>query len=260
MTVKDKIKELDSKFLNKFLFRRLNTRKVHLYCTGLFKSGTHSIHNIFKKYCRSEHEPDNIELMNLYFKIERGEVSTKRLQKIVAKREKRLYLEMNSCGFNYLILEQLLKLYPEAKYIHTIRDPYSWLDSWINHDLNHDFMKITQRYFDENFKRDKIPYAKEEEILKDLNLPTIDGMLSYWQNHNLSVLRKVPPNKLLVVKTKDISDEIDVIIKFAGLSKLRDNVDSHAYKAKKKHHILDKMDEKFVKQKLGCYSLEAVDF
>jgi hypothetical protein len=260
MIVKDKIKELDSEYLNKFLFRKLNTRKVHLYCTGMFKSGTHSIHNIFKKYCRSEHEPDNIELMNLYFRIASGRLSKKKLEKIVAKREKRLYLEMDSCGFNYLILDQLLKLYPEAKFIHTIRAPYAWLDSWINHDLNHDFMEITQRYFDENFMRDKIPYAKEEKVLKYLNLPTIDGMLSYWQNKNLSVLKKVPNNKLLVVKTKDISGNLDAILKFAGLSKIQDSVDSHAYKAKKKHHILDRLDEKFVQQKLDHYSLETVDF
>lgn len=227
-----------------------------MYCTGTFKSGTHSIHSIFKKYCRSSHEPDKAELMDLYFK--KDTTSAKKTQKMVTKREKRLYLEMNSSGLNYLILDQLLNLYPEAKFIHTIRAPYAWLNSWIDHDLNHPFKEITQRYFDRLFKRGKIPYAKEEKILKDLNLPTIGGMLSYWQKHNLSVLEKVPPSKLLVIKTKDISDELDTIFEFTGLSKIHSDIDSHAYKAKKKHNILDRLDEKFVEQKLDRYSLKTV--
>ena len=251
---------LDRKYLDKFIFRNLRSRNTHVYCTGTPKSGTHSIAHIFDRSLLNAHEPDRDELVDIYFKKRSNNISKQELREIVSEREKRLHLEMNSSCYNYIIIEELLEIYPNSKFIHPVRTARNWLDSWINHEINHqncEFHDSLRPYFDTVFKKDKIPYSEEEKVLERMNLPTIEGMLSYWKEHNLKVLQTVPEDRLFVLRTKDISNKIESIIEFTGIDNiLQKKRNSHAYKADEKHDILSSIDSKYLNRMIDKYSIE----
>ena len=249
--------QFDRKFLKRYLYRKIKPRQVHLYCTGTPKSGTTSLVTIFKDVLRVRHEPNRDRLRVLYFEIKNNTISEDKLRSIVQKQERQSYLELNSSCFNYIIINELVNLFPNAKFIHPIRSPLAWLNSWINHDINHRSNKNHQKcknYFDTIFKRKTLPYAPEERILKKMNLPTIKGMLSYWRRHNLKILNTVPSDRLLVIQTKNISDKIESIYKFAGISNIPDDINTHANQVSQKHGILKAIDDRFLTQKINIYS------
>ena len=251
--------QFDRKFLRRYFYRKLKPRRVHLYCTGTPKSGTTSLVTIFKDVIRVRHEPNRDRLRVLYFKIKNNTISKDKLRNIVKQQQRQSYLELNSSCFNYIIIDELVKLFPNAKFIHPIRSPRAWLNSWINHDINHRFNKNHQKcknYFDTIFRQNQLPYRPEESILKKMNLPTIDGMLSYWRTHNLKILNAVPTDRLLVIQTKNISNKIRSIYKFAGLSHIPDDINTHANQVSENHGVLSKIDDSFLEQKISTYSFE----
>ena len=251
---------LDKKYLNKFIFRNLRERNTHLYCTGTPKSGTHSIAHIFDRVLLNAHEPERDELVDIYFKKRSDNITKQKLRDLVRDREKELHLEMNSSCYNYIIIEELLEVYPDSKFIHPIRSARNWLDSWLNHEINHQSCEIhhsLRPYFAAIFQKDKIPYREEEKVLERMNLPTIEGMLSYWKKHNLKILQTVPKERLFVLQTKDISDNIDEIIEFSGLENFTpEQRNSHTYKAEEKHNVLSSIDSNYLERMINKYSIE----
>lgn len=256
--IKNTLLKCDRIFFNRYIYRKLKSRRVHLYCTGTPKSGTSSLVTIFKNRLRVNHEPKRDQLRKLYFSIKNGDITEPELKKVIRDRERELYLELNSSCFNHIIIDQLVALYPEAKFIHPIRSPRAWLDSWINHRINHRGEKIHQRFEKYNYdicNQGRIPYAPEERILQKMNLPTIEGMLSYWRRHNLKILNTVPGDRLLVLRTKEISNSIKQIYTFAGVTDIPEYLNCHANRASKKHGILNAIDDRFINRKINKFAL-----
>jgi hypothetical protein len=166
------------------------------YCVGMAKTGTTTIHAIFSSSCyRSAHEPEGRFIIPKIFDFAKGKIDQTQLTRYVKHRDRRLGLEMDSSNINYYLIDILVREFSEAKFILTIRDCYSWLDSQIEQHmrvLGKDW--YTQPWIDLQdfrFKSSK-KHAKEEKILADKGLYTIDGYLSYWKKHNSKVLAKVP--------------------------------------------------------------------
>ena len=65
----------------------------------------------------------------------RREIPKLDLQQLVHRRDKALWLEMEASAFNVHVLDLLVQEFPHARFILTIRDCYSWVDSALNHQL-----------------------------------------------------------------------------------------------------------------------------
>lgn len=244
-------RKLKGVFRTTFLFPLLRPRKTHIYGTGTAKSGTHSIGAILDNQLYAAHEPEGQEVIDIILTVAAGHVDDSELGRYLLKRDRRLWLDIDSSQLNFFILSKLVELFPDAKFILTIRDPYSWLDSFVNHQLAREGSDKWVKLRDLRFRPDIYTHQQGELILKENGLYTLDGYLSYWGNHNRTVIDTVPENRLLIVRTDKITERTEEIAAFAGIlsSNLRKEK-SHVFKAKAKFGLLDQVDQEYLEYKV----------
>ena len=196
-----------------------------------------------------------------------GFASQQDLVNKIREREEYLDLEMNSCSLTRFLVDILLEEYPDAKFILTIRDCYSWLDSMLNHQnwsqstkpVHPTWKRMNDLRLHWN-KEGEDEYAPEEQILAQNNLYTLNGYLSYWAQQNRKVLTTVPQDRLLVVRTHEISQEIDRIADFLGVpSETLDRTKAHSFKARQKSYFLSQIDRQFLNQKFNTHCKSLMD-
>ena len=94
------------------IYRRYRPRRFHAYCVGALKSGTHSIAGMLMRDYRSSHEPRVPELIDAVLAFSRREIPKLDLQQLVHRRDKALWLEMESSAFNVHVLDLLVHEFP----------------------------------------------------------------------------------------------------------------------------------------------------
>ena len=141
------------------------TRRFHAYCVGTPKSGTHSIAGLLSNY-NSQHEPAREEYMNLALLFNRSKINLHYLAKFIRDIDNNLCLEMNSSNLNELFIDQLVSEFPKAKFILTIRDCYSWIDSYINNQLYWKVSSCWMQIRNLRFKPELFSHSIHERILE----------------------------------------------------------------------------------------------
>ncbi|MGC9502487.1 sulfotransferase [Baaleninema sp.] len=240
--------------------RLLYPRRTQLYCVGTAKSGTHSIAAIFDDSVRSQHEAGGEEAIDRILAFHAGNLTQEELKQYVRKRSKQLYLEIDASQVNYYFLEILLEEFPKAKFLITIRDCYSWLDSFINDSLRRETSPKWIKFRNLRFQANTLTHPSEEKVLQENGLYTLDGYLSYWASHNQKVLSTVPTERLMVVKTKEITNKAYEICEFAGFPSSVLRVDrSHRFKNPKKYGILQQIDREYLTSKVDRHCQELME-
>ncbi len=117
---------------------RWHRRRLRLFGIGSPKSGTHSLEAVFAEHYRSAHEPEALVLVDLLVAVADGRSGEDDLRRYLRSRERRLRLEVNCAGLNGLVVDQLVEVVPTARFVLTLRDPYDWLASMIDHSLRGD--------------------------------------------------------------------------------------------------------------------------
>lgn len=237
--------------------------KFKAYGVGTAKSGTVSLYLMFKhRHYRAAHEADSRFLIYKILASINGKIDEATLTRYVKHRDRRLGLEMDSSNLNYYLLDILVREFEEAKFILTIRDCYSWLDSYINLQLNRpelqNWWRIHVKHLvDFEFGAHQFKHVKAEKVLSERGLHTLDGYLSYWAKHNHKVLTTVPAERLLVIKTQNINQDVPKIEAFLGLPTGTLPKRVHGNIAPRKFHLLAKIDRAFLedKVKIHCQSL-----
>lgn len=211
-------------------------RQFHAFCVGLPRSGTHSLAYIFEEHYRAEHEPLRPELIVNLVDFINGRHSKEKMRNILRYRDKRLKLDLESCHFLHHVIEILVPLFPDAKFILTIREPMSWLASEINqnyHTRSNKFCTVIEglRYQNHTFSQDY-------DALKSLpNIYPILSYLNYWKEHISRVLSAVPTERLLIVDTFQIPEEIYRIANFLDIPEDTLNPEKMWSGQRKKNHI-----------------------
>jgi Sulfotransferase domain len=243
-------------------FRRHKPRRVQLYCVGTAKSGTHSVASMFASQLRSSHEAESDYFIDLIIAANDGKASRQRLASVLRARDRRLWLEVDSSQLNYFVVDLLVELFDHAKFILTIRDCYSWLDSLINHQLARRVSRSWQRMRDLRFQS-RLLHPPEEASLQQRGLYTLDGYLSYWATHNRRVIEIVPPDRLLIVRTHEISKDAPRIANFARLPiETADGEKSHTFPARARFNVLAEIDADHLERKVHehCRTIMAAYF
>lgn len=189
-----------------------------------------------------------------------GRINREQLTRFVRNRDQRLRPEVDSSQLNYFLLDILLAEFADAKFILTIRDCYSWLDSFINHQLARKSGPLWDRLRDVRFRPAQFQHSEEERVLKEHGLYTLDGYLSDWADHNGNVLQEIPSDKLLVIRTNEITKSTREIAAFAGvaLSKISPEK-SHSFKAAAKYNMLSKIPPDFLEEKVNVHCRKLMD-
>ena len=209
---------------------------------------------------RSLHEADSELVIDSIFDFIDGRIDRGQLALIIRSRDNRLQLEVDSSQLNYFLLDILLQEFEEAKFILTIRDCYSWMDSFINHQLAHRSSPLWDRLRDLRFRPDQFQHSEEETLLKEHGLYTLDGYLSYWAAHNRNVLQRISSDRLFIVRTDEISKRAREIAAFAGVPESKINPGkSHSFKAVAKYNLLSGIPPDFLERKVHVHCRTLMD-
>jgi hypothetical protein len=238
--------------LRRFLLGPLKSRRTRLYCVGIAKSGTYSVGAMFSRNVRAEHEPQSDQLVQRFFEWHEGRINNHEMREWILKRDLELALEVDSSWINVMILDFLAREFPEARFVLTIRDCYSWLNSECRRVLrtpstNSDRVKIREFVYG----AERAVYAPEEQVLKENGLCPLDGYLSRWAAHNHKVLTTIPKERLLIVRTDQITRRAGEIADFAGLPRyaIRSN-HTHGNQNPVKRVLIKEIDHGFLEAKI----------
>jgi len=199
-------------------------RLFQAYGVGLHRSGTLSLSRIFGNY-RSAHEFQMAEVREAMRGAKAGSVTPAQVERLVARRDAAGWLEMDSSGLNYWFLGVLARRFPEAKFVFTVRDCYSWCDSMLDQMLNHG---------DERFPGGRI---SPSALLRRPG-PVLGVLLTQWAQ-NEAILRRCPPRRSLVLRVDDLSSSLGRLAGFIGVDPrtLRPEC-AHSNRSARKHRIL----------------------
>lgn len=194
-------------------------RRFHAYGIGTFRSGTVSLSELFASHYRAAHEADVYYLTRQLVRLEQGSLEDEQFDDWLFKRDAALQLEMESNGYLAGHAHRLQRLFPDARFILTLRHPISWAASFYRIILSnrikcgHDYWEPLFRTL---FRVEDNPVA-EEAPLRQHNLYPLRGLFRYWSRVNSEALKSVPPERLLVVRTCELGQQLDAIARHLGI-------------------------------------------
>jgi hypothetical protein len=205
------------RFIRDKLFTK---RRIHGYCVGASKTGTTSIAKIFGKRFRASHEGHVAYTSDLVRnKILHGERIS--LSTIKHREElKRLEFESNSL-LGYLSSE-LSEAYPEARFLLTVREPIAWIKSCLKHHLRVEYEQLPEGSKKARDVRYDIYSTRDrdyETYIDGVERWSLELFLRYWNHQNKLVIESVADDRLLIIKTSDISSRVHDIEDFFRLSR-----------------------------------------
>lgn len=183
---------------------------------GSAKSGTHALASIGG--ARAAHEPNAGALLRLVLAHAAGNLGSAAFEQMLGQIFERQQLDLNVSQINGFAIQALLRCFPEARYVLTIRDAAGWLRSFVNHQLTIPVFQGSawQAFRDLRFANPPRPFAREDSVLEGHGLYPVDAYLGYWVRHNHQVLKAVPEEQLLIVATADLGSSADRIAEFLG--------------------------------------------
>ena len=237
-------------------------RRARLYCVGMGKTGTHSIARMFTRNVRSAHEPERLELAEKILAWHNQRITEQEMTQWILERDRRLALEVDSSMLNIDLLPIVVREFPHARFLLTIRDCYSWCNSIINEMLRSAdrINPVLREIASSRYQPHLFEHTAEEQLLKEKGLYTLAGYFTYWVKHNSTILNTIPPERLLVVRTDQIGDRAFDIADFAGLPRRAVRVErTHEYNNPAKQEIIRQIDRNFLQAKVEqhCHPLMA---
>lgn len=242
------------------LYSKYFPRRIHLFGIGTAKSGTESISKIFSNSYRAKHEPRSDNVIRKIIKYNSGYLNDSELKNYLLKRDQQLRLEVESSHLLVHFLPQLMSLFPNSLFINTVRHPKKWLSSIIDQNLNSsinphmkkwNIMYHWWKYADLKYgPAEKEFFPKQEACLEKYHkcgVRSLNSFLDNWIWHNNFILDNVPKDKLLVIRTDDISESINLIADFCNIDRNTLSLSkSHSNKTTNKSYLLEKIDESYI--------------
>lgn len=244
-------------------WRLVHRRRFHAFCVGAGKSGTHSIAGMLEGAYRTAHEPETDPLIDVILAEREGRMSPAEIAGWLRQRDRRLWLEMDSSGLNGAVVGHLAALHPEARFVLTIRDCYSWLDSLLNHHATRPTTDSWRRLRDARFPPEERIYEPGEEVLRRHGLFPVGAYLKHWAAHNQAVLKAVPAERLLVIRTDRIADCAPRLAAFLGVPLDTLDVDrAHMFRRKANAGLISRVDPALIERRAAehCGEIMASQF
>jgi hypothetical protein len=224
-------------------------RRFDVCCCGLSKSGTHSMAGLFENY-RSLHHPDGEVRLPLATAYLKGEVDDACARRILRRRDRRLWLEMESSALAGILIAPLAEACPRKKFILTMRDVFSWCDSWIDHNINQPAKPgspwlVLDRA---RLRVDDFAATKFDAPLSERGFPPLACYFHLWAHHNSRVLETLCARRLLIVATSQIPARMPEIAQWAGVPVETLRAERNwIFVAPKKHRVLATLDPCYVR-------------
>jgi hypothetical protein len=197
-------------------------RRPLVFGCGAAKTGTHSIAGIFQRNYRAVHEPDADELCHLIVDLETGVATAADAVQYLREKDARYAAQIDASQLNAAIAELLVRLYPTSCFVLTVREPYSWLDSYYDHHLSqgggaNEGHAGGWKRLSEHRLRQGIHHSPHEAEIAAHGFAPIATRLAAWSARIERVTAAVPPERLLILRTDRISSKLGDLAMFAGV-------------------------------------------
>ena len=237
-----------------FALDKIVGRRHRGFALGPPKSGTTSVARMFQHNCRSGHEamrPATVNAMHSHF---RGSYSDADLCNTYTARDKQLLLELESNCFLAYRPDLLFSCFPSSKFLITVRQPLSWLDSILDNNINYPRNKTATmtQWHEVMFSYSEDDVQKEDQPLIDCGLYPLTTYLNYWASTYRKCLNSIPDAQKLVVGTNNISQQREIVASFLGIEiDGIQPVSSHANKTTEKHNLRDLLSPLYVQETIS---------
>ena len=267
----------------------IRKRFSRAYCLGAAKTRTTSIARAFSSEIKSEHEPDLARTLSLIKKIVNSDDSD--IENELLKRDEELSLDLEASHPSVFFIPYFLKIFPDAKYIVTLRNPRSWLSSrldfyyrklFIEEHAPHEVFRYRlikvkrtlldslgvsyvreegwKEYNDLVAKKYYSLYSHEDRFLEELGIYPIETLVREYSGH-YRLTERIPSCAKLTVNVNELDTSMEEIARFLGLSHVglkqfsRENVNS----GESRPRLLDRVDNKFVNNILDRHCSWMID-
>jgi hypothetical protein len=214
-----------------------------MYVVGLPKTGSTSLTTLFGNY-RTGHEVDMDNLLLAGLAWRARTVSEDAFWEMTTPRLTRPVLEMDSATCHHLYADLLVKQFPRAFFIHSVRDVGGWLTSLLDMSMR---QRLGRLMVGKGFSPQSIEYMDAMtggnlDPYGDVRIPdreAVAPMIRYWAAHMRQMPTVLPPDRSLVVRTRDLAARLDDLAGLVNVpvQSLRADL-AHANKAP---HALDRM-------------------
>lgn len=206
-------------------WRKRHPRPAQIIGLGTAKSGTYSIANLFAKHYQALHETPKFPLLGHVLDYLEGRTPRPEFIDILRDHDRRWQPTVNVANFFGDVAGEIVEAFPDARFIITIRDCYTWLCSRMSQSLvlhsrvgRAPKLRLFCQLQDRRFGgRDEADYPPEESAIRDAGLPPIEAVLRHWAQFNERILAAVPEDRRLVIRTRDIRASIPQIADLAGV-------------------------------------------
>jgi Sulfotransferase domain len=192
---------------------------MKVFSVGLFRTGTTTMCEMFAKSFRADHEFRVEDEIDAVMKRIAGTASDTELRAFVRERASEKPLDLDSCGAHFGLVDILATEFPEAKFILTLRNVYSWLNSCVGK-LYGDFVG--------GWGSRAGMLANSLECLPDYTFGIedrsgyricLEQMMKTWAGINRYIMHVAPADRLLVVSTETLSLCTDKIAAFCDIDR-----------------------------------------
>lgn len=177
---------------------------IKAFCVGQAKAGTASLAALLAASHRAAHEPEREQILEMILRESRGEISQEDFRSYLIERDKRLNLDYDIAWANQFLIGHLLTVFPDARFIILIRDPYTWLQSICGHLANRDVPPDVRAFLKWWFRPDLYPHTRNDRALERLGIDSISAYLNAWNRHVTVCTELIPPGRRLILRTHEL--------------------------------------------------------
>lgn len=199
-------------------------RRFHAFGVGLPKTGSTSLSRMFAQY-RTHHEYRFADVVETLTAWKTGALSEAALRRWLLARDAEAQLELEVSTFSHFWVHLLPELFPWARFLCPVRDPYTQVESFLRMMLRNrqryasaetfpDWQRAHGRLMVPDFdSEDYVSVASIEASLPRL----VEGYLHYWSRAMGQLLAHLPRERTLFVHTRQLSTQQAVIADFLGV-------------------------------------------
>ena len=210
---------------------------------------------IFSRY-RNAHHPDTEVRLPLASALLKDELDEVEAMQLLRRRDSLLWLEIESSTLAGILIKPLADACPTKRFVLTIRDVYSWCDSWLDHNINWPPTPGSPWAALDRLRlgADGSEPTRFDAPLTALGFPPLRCFFQLWARHNSEVLDALSPDRLLVVRTHELVERLPDIAAWAGVPPETLQADqAWLFRTVEPHRVLATLDASYVRETADQY-------
>ena len=232
------------------------SRRFHLVCVGLPRSGVVSLYTLFRNF-RAANEYAEADTIRMLLDHRRGRVSDGELRAWLVRRDAASALEMDAASFLHPVAGLLAEISAETRFVLPVREPCAWFESYIR-ELLRVYGRLRARGrsppdWQREYGEMLVGHFDWREIATErarrASLPDVARrFLAHWAQATGKLLDVLPPERSIILRTEDLGPGRARLAAFAGQTPDSLTGDSHSNRSASAPNPLASLDEAWLRR------------